>query len=62
MQSLKTTLLILISAVVLSACGLKGPLYLPDEDPATDPSSEEGANPDENRNKEEEEDQVPDSG
>jgi predicted small lipoprotein YifL len=62
MQTLKTTLLILLSAVVLSACGLRGPLYLPDEDPATDPTSEEGENPDENNNKEEEEDQVADSG
>lgn len=41
MQTLKTILLILLSAAVLSACGLRGPLYLPDEDPASQPAVEE---------------------
>lgn len=34
MHTLKTILSILICAAVLAACGLKGPLYLPDENPA----------------------------
>jgi predicted small lipoprotein YifL len=34
MQTLKTILLILICAAVTGACGFKGPLYLPDENPA----------------------------
>jgi len=36
MQTGKTTILILICAVLLGACGLKGPLYLPDEKPAAE--------------------------
>jgi predicted small lipoprotein YifL len=34
MQSAKVILLILICVGLLGACGLKGPLYLPDDDPA----------------------------
>jgi len=36
MQTAKTTLLILICASALGACGLKGPLYLPEEKPAVE--------------------------
>ena len=36
MQTAKTILLILICASVLGACGLKGPLYLPEETPAVE--------------------------
>lgn len=32
MQSVKTTVFILICLTLLGACGLKGPLYIPDED------------------------------
>ena len=32
MQTVKTTLIILICTALLGACGLKGPLYLPEED------------------------------
>ncbi len=35
MQTLKTTLLFLICITLLGACGLKGPLYLPEEKPAS---------------------------
>jgi len=35
MQTVKTTLLFLICVTMLGACGLKGPLYLPEEKPAT---------------------------
>jgi predicted small lipoprotein YifL len=36
MQTAKTILLILFCASVLCACGLKGPLYLPEETPAVE--------------------------
>jgi predicted small lipoprotein YifL len=35
MQTVKATLLILICIALLGACGLRGPLYLPEESPAT---------------------------
>lgn len=31
MQTVKTSLLLLVCSACLGACGLKGPLYLPDE-------------------------------
>jgi len=34
MHTLKTILLILLCAAVVGACGLKGPLYLPDGESA----------------------------
>lgn len=40
MQTVKNTLVLLISATLLGACGLKGPLYLPEDDLATVPVSE----------------------
>jgi len=36
MQTVKTTLLILICLTLLGACGLKGPLYIPEENPAVE--------------------------
>ena len=45
MQTLKTVSIILICFALLGACGLKGPLYLPDEDPATKPVTEQDAVP-----------------
>jgi len=36
MQTIKTILLFLICVTVLGACGLKGPLYLPEDKPATE--------------------------
>ena len=36
MQTVKATLIILICAALLSACGNKGPLYLPDENAAVE--------------------------
>ena len=39
MQTVISNLLILICVVMLTACGLKGPLYLPDEKPVQNPSS-----------------------
>jgi predicted small lipoprotein YifL len=39
MQTVKTTLLLLICITLLGACGLKGPLYLPEEKPASGQSA-----------------------
>ena len=50
MQTVKTTLLILICLTLLGACGLKGPLYIPDENPAV----EQDTLPDEDVKKQEE--------
>lgn len=41
MQTVKTLSLVLLSAALLGACGLKGPLYLEDEDPSAVPVSAE---------------------
>lgn len=38
MQTVKTILLFLICVTLLGACGLKGPLYLPEDNPATEQS------------------------
>jgi len=37
MQTVKTLSLFLLCAALLGACGLKGPLYLSDEDPSDTP-------------------------
>lgn len=57
MQTVKIILLILICAALLSACGLRGPLYLPDENPAAKPAVEQDstAGTDEEENKDDEE-------
>ena len=39
MQTVKTTLIILICIVLLGACGNKGPLYLPEEKVTTEQNS-----------------------
>lgn len=36
MQTVKTIFLILISIALLGACGNKGPLYLPEEEPVVE--------------------------
>ena len=41
MQTVKTALLILICAALVSACGLRGPLYLPDESQVAEPTVEQ---------------------
>ena len=45
MQTVKVVLLILISVVALGACGLKGPLYLPQENPVSEPAIEQETDP-----------------
>ena len=41
MQTVKAILSILICVALLGACGLKGPLYLPDENPVSEPTIEQ---------------------
>ena len=36
MQTMKTTLLVLMCLALLGACGLKGPLYLPEDESAVE--------------------------
>jgi len=52
MQTVKTTLIILIFAGLLSACGNKGPLYLPDETPAIEKASDADTEAEEDKKKE----------
>ena len=40
---MRESVLLLILAVLLSACGLKGPLYLPQQKPAANPPAAEAA-------------------
>ena len=61
MQTAISNLLILICVVALTACGLKGPLYLPDENPVQDPASVQESETDEDQKKEKAE-EVEDSG
>ena len=61
MQTVKNTLLILVSAIVLSTCGLRGPLYFADEDPAAKPVVEQDSSPDVNDKQDKEEDKEKDS-
>ena len=61
MQTIKTTLLTLISVAVLSACGLKGPLYLADEDTAAKPVVEQDSSLDIDEKQDKEEDKEKDS-
>ena len=46
MQTVKTGLFVLFCVVFLSACGLKGPLYLEAENPVLNPVSEQQATAD----------------
>ena len=39
MQTMKTTLIVLMCLALLGACGLKGPLYLPEDQPVVEPKS-----------------------
>ena len=61
MQTVISNLLILICVVTLTACGLKGPLHLPDENAVLDPVSAQNSESDENKNIKKEE-ETEDSG
>ena len=60
MRSAKTTTLLLISAGLLAACGLRGPLYLPEDEesgkPATQQSTEKDQQTEKDRQTEKEKD------
>ena len=51
MQTVKATLIILICAALLSACGNKGRLYLPDENPAVEQGSSADTDAEEEKQK-----------
>lgn len=53
MQTVKFTLLTLLFSCLLAACGLRGPLYLPEDEPAAKPDTAQNAKSEE---KEKEED------
>lgn len=57
MQAVKFTLLSLLCSCLLSACGLRGPLYLPVDEPVTAAKSAESAD-----DAEEKEDKKEESG
>ena len=46
MQSLKTSLLLLIGIAILAGCGLKGPLYISDEETVAEPAIEQDSKTD----------------
>jgi predicted small lipoprotein YifL len=46
MQTVKAILIVLIGVALLCACGLRGPLYLPDASPVSEPAVEQGSDPD----------------
>ena len=54
MQTMKTTLLVLMCLALLGACGLKGPLYLPEDKPVVKQTSSPGT--DEEKEKEKDKD------
>ncbi len=53
MQTVKTCLLIFVCVALLGACGNKGPLYLPEEPPATeqDSTADSASDPSEEKKK-----------
>lgn len=51
MQTAKTCLLLLIISMCLGACGLKGPLYLPDESTPNQADTGKEAAPEETEDK-----------
>ena len=51
MQTAKTILITSICAALLCACGNKGPLYLPDEDPAVEQESSADTDTEEKKKK-----------
>lgn len=66
MQSAKAFLLMLICTVLLGACGLRGPLYLPEETPAdeqrTDQAAGTGDKSEDEKEDEKDKPQLPASG
>ena len=46
MQSVKTSLLLLIGITIITGCGLKGPLYISEEETVTEPAIEQSSRTD----------------
>ena len=59
MQTVKFILMALLFSCLLTACGLRGPLYLPEDEPAAKPDTAQTAESEEN---EEEQEKEEDSG
>jgi predicted small lipoprotein YifL len=59
MQTVKTYIIILICAALLGACGHKGPLYLPEEEPAVDQESAARADTDKEKENTKKDDSLP---
>ncbi len=55
MQTVKFTLLALLFSCLLAACGLRGPLYLPEDEPAAKPDTAQNAKSEEKETEEEKE-------
>ena len=55
MQTVKFILLTLLISCLLAACGLRGPLYLPEEEPAAKPDTAQNAKSEENEEEKEKE-------
>jgi predicted small lipoprotein YifL len=62
MKTVKAILLIMITTAVIGACGLRGPLYLQDEAPATAPAVEQDSTPDKDGVEEKDKDKEKDKG
>jgi predicted small lipoprotein YifL len=56
MQTVKSTLLALLISCLLAGCGLKGPLYLPTDEPAAKPDTEQNAKTEEEKEEKKEAD------
>ena len=59
MQTVRTILIFLLCVTLLGACGLKGPLYLPEDEPA---SGQTKAAQDAGQEKDKDKDKKKDSG
>ena len=52
MNKVETLLIVALAVVLLGACGQKGPLYLPEEQPAASAPAAENESEDENKKEE----------
>ena len=52
MNKVETLLIVALAVILLGACGQKGPLYLPEEQPAASAQDAESESEDENKKEE----------
>ena len=52
MNKVETLLIVALAVILLGACGQKGPLYLPEEQPAVSAQDAEDESEDENKKEE----------